>query len=304
MDTSFLEYLIVLSESKNMVSAAERLHISQPALSMALSKLEFELGFQVFERAGRRKITTFAGQSYLRDARRILQQLEEAKQRAIALAENPSSNLMISSEVIELTAETVRLFSLENPTTHVFSLNGSTQIIRDALVNHKANLCISYEPLVEPGILCEQLFTEKMFLFIGRTHPLSSRSFISLRELKNELFVNFPEEYGQRRLLDRICMLSGFRATVQYETTDLKTIEEIVQQGLAVSLLPEFIWKEHSKQDTKAVAIPIADPYCYRTVFVSRNAEKILSSEEERYLRIVRNYVSQMIEDSKLPAFC
>lgn len=72
MDHREMEYVIVIAQEKNLSKAAERLFISQPALSRFLGKLENELGTPLFERKNRQYIPTMAGELYLDTARKIL----------------------------------------------------------------------------------------------------------------------------------------------------------------------------------------------------------------------------------------
>ena len=72
MEHREMEYVIVIAQEKNLSKAAERLFISQPALSRFLTKLENELGTPLFERKNRQYLPTYAGELYLDTARQIL----------------------------------------------------------------------------------------------------------------------------------------------------------------------------------------------------------------------------------------
>ena len=73
MDRRELEYIIVIAQEKNLSKAAERLYVSQPALSRFLLKLETQAGLPFFERKKRQLVPTLAGELYLDTARKMLQ---------------------------------------------------------------------------------------------------------------------------------------------------------------------------------------------------------------------------------------
>ena len=77
MDFKELEYILVIAQEKNISKAAERLYVSQPALSRALLKVEDRLGVSLFFRKNRQYIPTYAGELYLDMARTVLNKKHE-----------------------------------------------------------------------------------------------------------------------------------------------------------------------------------------------------------------------------------
>ena len=87
MDRREIEYVIVIAQEKTLSKAADRLFVSQPALSRFLLKLEDELGLPLFERRKRQLIPTYAGELYLATARSILQLQQKLEKELDALKE-------------------------------------------------------------------------------------------------------------------------------------------------------------------------------------------------------------------------
>ena len=95
MELRHLRYFVTVGEEQHYGRAAERLHIAQPALSRQIQDLEREIGFKLFDRLSRGVKISAAGKLFLEDARRILQQVDQATQRARRVAFGQSGTLRI-----------------------------------------------------------------------------------------------------------------------------------------------------------------------------------------------------------------
>src|SRR5215467_2890315 len=95
MELRHLRYFVSVGEEEHYGRAAARLHLAQPALSRQIQDLENEIGFRLFERLPRGVRLSAAGKLFLTDARRILQEVEEAKLRAERVAKGMSGTLRV-----------------------------------------------------------------------------------------------------------------------------------------------------------------------------------------------------------------
>ena len=95
MELRHLRYFVAIGEEENYRRAAQRLNVAQTALSTQIQDLEAELGFKLFDRLPRGVKLSAAGKLFLEDARRILQQVNEAAQRAARVARGQSGTLRI-----------------------------------------------------------------------------------------------------------------------------------------------------------------------------------------------------------------
>src|SRR5207245_10778644 len=95
MELRHLRYFVAVGEDQHYGRAAQRLRIAQPALSRQIQDLEEEIGFKLFDRLSRGVKISAAGKLFLEDARRILQQVNEATTRAARVAQGKSGTLRI-----------------------------------------------------------------------------------------------------------------------------------------------------------------------------------------------------------------
>src|SRR6266446_3374931 len=95
MELRHLRYFVAVGEDQHYGQAAQRLRVAQPALSRQIQNLEEEIGFKLFDRLARGVKISAAGKLFLEDARRILQQVDEATKRARRVASGQSGTLRV-----------------------------------------------------------------------------------------------------------------------------------------------------------------------------------------------------------------
>src|SRR6185295_5868342 len=177
--------------------AAARLHLAQPPLSRQIQDLEREIGFSLFDRLPRGVRLNAAGSLFLQDARRILQDVEDAKRRAerVALGQAGTLRIGIATAVSwhGMVANTFREFRRREPdvellVNHLLSVH---QI--DALLSRRldAGFAASMTPW-HTELAHSQFADDRMVLAVPNGHPLTKRKQIRLRDLQNIPFIWFP----------------------------------------------------------------------------------------------------------------
>src|SRR4051812_40345580 len=97
MELRQLQYALMIAEERNFSRAAKKLHLAQPSLSQQIMKLEKELGIQLFERRPGDLQLTYAGERFIDQASKILDQVEQLKQEMMDVAQNQKGQLIIGS---------------------------------------------------------------------------------------------------------------------------------------------------------------------------------------------------------------
>jgi DNA-binding transcriptional LysR family regulator len=247
MELRHLRYFVGVGEEQHFGRAANRLHVAQPPLSRQIQDLERELGFPLFDRLPRGVRLTAAGQLFLNDARRILQDVDEAKRRAerIALGKAGTLRIGIATAVSwhGLVVNTFREFRRRHPDVelvlhHLVSVHQVEAVVSDRLDVGFAAAVTPWHKELEH----RQFALDRMVLAVPKGHPLTKRQRIRLRDLRNVPFIWFhrwvnPAFYDQ---MMEACARGGLSAPhVVQEATDRDTVLGCVQCQIGIAWVTE-----------------------------------------------------------------
>ena len=177
MDLRQLSYIIVISEELNLTKAAERLFISQSALSLFLSKLETELDVTLFTRSKNRLSITPEGQLYVETARRILELKDDLYQKIQVTKKQISIHIGIACQTVsELFSKTCLHFQSHFPDVQISVSEGRSPMIMDKLYSGMLDLCITggTEPLQHRLFDTEIIKRDELCILLPPTHRLAS----------------------------------------------------------------------------------------------------------------------------------
>jgi DNA-binding transcriptional LysR family regulator len=247
MELRHLRYFVGVGEEQHFGRAANRLHVAQPPLSRQIQDLERELGFLLFDRLPRGVRLTAAGKLFLNDARRILQDVDEAKRRAerIALGKAGTLRIGIATAVSwhGLVVNAFREFRRRQPDVelvlhHLVSVHQVEAVVPDRLDVGFAAAVTPWHKELEH----RQFAQDRMVLAVPKGHPLTMRERIRLRDLRNMPFIWFhrwvnPAFYDQ---MMEACARGGLSAPhVVQEATDRDTVLGLVQCQIGIAWLTE-----------------------------------------------------------------
>lgn len=239
-----LRHFVAVAEELNFRRASLRLHMSQPPLSVSIQRLEEEVGAALLDRSRHHVKLTPAGALFLKDARRILAQAQQAVERARRAAGGMEGSLRISfvpSAALELLPALFKRFQREYPTVHL-QLSADTTVRQlEALAKGDVDLAIVVGPLNDTkGLRLEPLGAQRFVLAVPAEHALAARRRVRLRELAAEPFVAFPasEGPGFYAALLHACQAAGFHPKVVQQASQMQVILTLVAGGAGVALVP------------------------------------------------------------------
>jgi DNA-binding transcriptional LysR family regulator len=241
-----LRYFVAVAEELNFSRAAERLHMAQPPLSLAIRQLERELGAELFRRSTREVTLTEPGRAFLDGARRTLAEAERAVVSAKRAAAGDVGPLRVAfswSARYETLPTLGRAFRARHPDVEVLAQEMWNAHMLPALRSGAVDIAVALCPELAPDMVEEVIRAEPVVAVLGASHPLADEEAIPLSSLAAEPFVFFPRELAPRLhdVLIGLCRRAGFEPDLKsgsfHTGWDLGTISD----SGAVAIAPRSI---------------------------------------------------------------
>ncbi|APT58486.1 LysR family transcriptional regulator [Roseomonas gilardii] len=239
-----LRCFLAVAEEMNFRRAALRLNMTQPPLSRQIQALEHGIGTLLIDRSRRAIRLTPAGQSFLRSARRILEDVAGAAQDACRIASGDAGQLTLAFTAASSYVFLPRLVTLLRqrlPAINLVLREMTTPQQLAALQGDQIDLGLLRPPVTLPGMRAMRVYREPLVLALPSGHRLAQAGAIRLGELAAETLITYPPVEGPYLygLVDGLLRVAGVTpAAVQY-VTQTHSIMALVGAGLGVALLPQ-----------------------------------------------------------------
>lgn len=267
MELTQLYYFKVVAEQQHFRKAAELLHITQPTLSQTISRLESELGCQLFDRIGRSASLNAYGREFYSHINDAIIQVEDGKRRILEMHNGNVGDIHIGITVPEMISDYLEPYLLHHSGIHIHQLYGSAKDFQSMLLDHTLDFAITIQPLETLEIQWEPIIVEEQGILVSSRHPLATRSSISLAELKNEKFIVNNANQDLRDQFQNYFIDAGYRPEIIFEGEQAALIKTLVTQNRGVSLCSKRRFNYHTAlhENKDIVYLPIQEKRCTRT---------------------------------------
>ena len=268
MKLSVLRYLVAFADEGTFSRAAERCHVSQPTLSVAVQNLEDELGVRLIERGKGHAALTPVGERVVAQARRVL----EETRRIETVAEGGRDHLggefrlgVIHTVAPYLLPELIGAMRSLAPDARLFIEESMTSLLIDALKYGKVDAVIVALPFDQPGVCVRPLYDEPFRVVVPRAHAWAERREIRARDLREvDLLVLKAGNCFREQVLDACPEISHADGALR-EGHSIETVHCMVASGYGVSVLPAGALTGLYRSDL-VVSIPFAGPSPMRRI--------------------------------------
>ncbi|MFY9513930.1 MAG: LysR substrate-binding domain-containing protein [Rubrivivax sp.] len=220
MELRHLRYFVALAECLSFTRAAERVHVTQSTLSHQIRQLEEQIGQVLFDRIGKKVVTTEAGQLFLAYATRALKEVDAGIAMLRPTADGLTGQVHVGATHtfnIGLIPECVALFLARHPTVQVCVEELPADDIGVRLRSGALDIGIAYRPSGPTDLAFEPLYNEEMVLVVADKHPLANRRRIRMIELHQQPLVLLPSRFTTRAMLDECFAACGAEPSVVAE---------------------------------------------------------------------------------------
>jgi LysR family hydrogen peroxide-inducible transcriptional activator len=278
MTLTELKYIVAVAREKHFGHAAEACFVAQPTLSVAIKKLEDELGVVIFERGGTEISMTPLGAQIVAQAERVLEQTasikEIAKQNKDPLA-GPFRLGIIYTVAPYLLPQLVRNMIERVPQMPLILQENFTAKLVELLRQGELDAAIMALPFAEQGLMVQPLYDEPFVVAVPRHHPWAERRDIASQDLKSETMLLLGNGHCFRDQVLEVCpemsrfSTSGDGIARTFEGSSLETIRHMVASGIGITVLPEASVPDMHAKDGMLRYIPFSEPGPSRRVVIA-----------------------------------
>lgn len=246
MNLRQLRYFMILADELHFRRAAERLHITQAPLSLAIQALERELGTSLFTRSRRHVALTDTGTQLRLDARAILDRVEQSRTTIRDLQAGTIGQLRIgvtpASSLLPFFPKVLSAFRAAHPKVRITIREMTSQGQVRGLQEREIDIGIMRNPMTEgiSEIAFFRLMSDPLVVAMDRRHPLNKRSTIRLADLRDESLISYPRQSGIA-IFDQVTALfaaRGLTPNIVQEVQETPTLIGLVAAGCGVAIVP------------------------------------------------------------------
>jgi LysR family hydrogen peroxide-inducible transcriptional activator len=275
MTLTELKYIVAVARARHFGHAAEACYVAQPTLSVAIKKLEDELGVTLFERGGAEISVTPLGQQIIAQAERVLEQTaaikELAKQNKDPLA-GPLRLGVIYTIAPYLLPPLVKNVIDNVPQMPLILQENFTVRLLELLRQGELDAAIMALPLPEHGMSTQALYDEPFVVAMPKNHAWANRKSIPAKDLKSETMLLLGTGHCFRDQVLEVCPEmaryaapgNGMQRT--FEGSSLETIRHMVAAGIGLTVLPRASVPDMDARDGMLRFVPFEEPAPSRRV--------------------------------------
>ena len=286
MDTQHLQAFVAIAESGSFSGAADKLHLTQPAISKRIALLEDQVKSPLFDRIGRQIALTHAGQVLLPKAKLILSEVEAASQAIADLQGEVKGKLSIATSHhigLHYLPPYLRQYSEDFPQVKLDLHFLDSELAYQDVIQGRFDLAVVTLPQ-EPDsrLLTAQLWQDELQFVAAPSHLLASRSRLTLKDLSGHPAIMPDTNTYTTRLIKAIFDQAGLSLEITLVTNHLDAIKMMLSIGLGWGVLPKRLI------DSQLKNLNVNQPAIRRPLGVIHHAQRSLGKAANAFLRLLK----------------
>jgi DNA-binding transcriptional LysR family regulator len=260
MNLKQLNQFVVLAETLNFRSAAMKLNMAQPPLSVSIRNLEEDIGQRLFQRSTKGVQLTSVGKSVLEHARRTIFHADQFRHAAQLAAGGQVGSLRINfvaSSTLRLLPRAIIHFRASHPKVNLHLLEASTDSIMIGLRDGVLDVGLVRSPTpTYPSVMTVLIEQNHYIAALPKNHPMAFNARLRLIDLRDEPFILPSPKDGSAAYMSMMlaCQQAGFTPHIVQEASHAQTILALVESGLGVALVPNP-WKDLVPRDVVFISL-------------------------------------------------
>lgn len=303
MDLRQIRQFIAVAETLSFRKAAEHLHMAQPPLSMAVRRMEHELGAPLFARGRRGVRLTGLAEAILDDARRVVLHAEHLRRSATTAISGTSGALRVAfvgSATYSLLPRILPRFRERYPDIALELREGTTTKILEEIGKGTLDLGLVRYPVLEPHTtVLAAVEPDTLVAVLPAESPLRKRRRLSLQDLASESFVMYSATAAAnlRGQVMLACQAAGFTPHVVQEAVQVQTIISLVESGMGIALVPSSS-SRHGPGGVVFRRLAPTDAYLSVAIALASRPEPVIPTAS-RFREVVMEYAAKVTSGAR-----
>ncbi len=285
MELTQIRYFLEVAETKHMTNSARNLHITQPALTQAVHRLEEDLGVPLFAAKGRNITLTEYGKYLQKKLRPLMEQLDQIPEQLSMMVKLESDTIhmnvlaasgLVMEAIIEYKKEHEEiLFQLQqNSESELYDIAVTTKLFYQSMNEKNSFAC-----------------GEKIYLAVPENKKYSGKSSIRLADVAEEGFVSLLGSREFRYICDRFCHHAGFTPKIIFESDNPSAVKNMIAANMGIGFWPEFTWGSIENENVRL--LEIEEPICQRDIIINYNRNKIDSRNVLEFYEFLVEFIKR-----------
>lgn len=301
MESRQIKYFCKVAEYGSISKAAQAMHITQPSMSIAIRKLEEEIGMPLMDHLHGRVQLNRAGELFYRRACLLLSQVTDMRREVAELEAGEFNEIHIAGNVDGLLARPVSLFLSWYPEYRIISFIIPKEEIEQGLLDGRIDFAICTEGILSKQIEWSPIFTDEYVLLVHCEHPLCEKEYDTAQDIENEKILLYSPAYSSLTKEEEVLKNMGIHSRPFVLTNELEMVRNIIQFNGGASVMSKTVCSKitssitypgHMPREEKQVyrMIPIRPPVQGMTLGVAKRADHYLTKPVRMLYEYLQNY--------------
>lgn len=292
MEMSQLEFLLKVVEEGSFSKAAQRVYRTQPAISIAIRRLEEEIGAPIFDRTQKTPTLTETGQIIYDYAQRIIVLRDQAKANVVRLKKLEQGCVRIGSNEstsLYLLPEVLLGFRQKHPKIKVEIFRHVSDKLPREVSDRKVDFALmAYKPL-EKELEAFPVLKDELVLVLSPKHPLAKEKSVAVKDLGRETFLAHNVQTASRKKVIETFAKTNTPLNITLELDTVETIKRFVRKNLGLAFVPRMCVNEEIETGT-LISIPVKGLTYSRTLWAVHRRGSPFTSAAQAFLKLLKDY--------------
>jgi DNA-binding transcriptional LysR family regulator len=287
-DLSDLQAMVAVVEQGGFRAAASAIHLSQPALSRRIDKLENALNVKLFERTTRRVALTLVGREFFVKAIEILDGVESSLLSIGEISRTRFGQVTVAcvpSVAHHFLPPILRRFNAAYPNIRIRVVDEGAHEVLNNVARGDSDFGLNFIGAQEQGIDFEAVLRERFVLACRSDHPLAGRRAVTWQDISHYPYMTVAKSSGNRMVLDVAMAEGDMRPASFIEVRHIATLLEMVKAGLGVGVVPDLA----VPSDGVLTTVPLHAPEITRTLGVIRRSGRVFSPGAQQLYEVLKD---------------